>query len=489
MEKKILAKRVLIAAAGSGSGKTTVTCALLLALKNKGLEPVAYKCGPDYIDPLFHKKVAGVESRNLDVFFAKDQGVRSVLSECGDRYAVLEGVMGLYDGQSPEGIQGSCYEIAALTRTPVIVIVDASGIGRTVISLIKGLLTDDGEHLIKGIVLNKISAHFYKKLKPVLEKELSDIRDDVRLLGFFPKDASVALESRYLGLKLPWEVEGVREKAERAATLLSEHADLEGILSVMEAAPALDVKEEAEAGGQPGADGEGLPGGHTPEDGTALRVTPPLTLAVALDDAFCFYYRENLEQFARRGVRIRYFSPLTDQGLPEGTDGILLGGGYPENHLEALSKNRTMRDAIRESILAGIPALAECGGFMYLHRAITDVSGNRYEMAGAFDAECSYAGHLVHFGYLKITDVKEPFASDGLMKSLVGMKGHEFHYFESTKNGDAFRAAAPSGERARNCMIALKNGLFGFPHFYYASDPAFIDAFILRMQEMRRTRS
>ncbi len=461
MDQKITSKRIMIAASGSGGGKTTITCALLRALKEAGLECAAFKCGPDYIDPLWHRAAAGVESGNLDPYFAGEDGVREILAGCEDRYAVIEGVMGIYDGKRPDSLQGSCYEIASITRTPILLAVDASGTGRTVISLIKGVLLDDTEHLIKGILLNRISAGFYERLLPVLKQEIGGIRSDVRIVGFFPKDPAICLESRHLGLHLPWEVEDPGEKTGKAAENLKQHADLDAVIALMEEAPVISA-------------------GALPETGKDADAPGPV-LAVARDEAFCFYYRENLEQFEKRGVTIRFFSPLLDACLPDGTGGILLGGGYPENHLKTLSKNRSMLESIREAIRRGVPSLAECGGFMYLHRAVTDAEGNRYAMAGAFDAECHFAGHLVRFGYLELADVKEPFASDELAGSMVGMKGHEFHYYESSDNGDAFTACAPGGGKSRNCMVVKNGGIWGFPHFYYASAPAFVDAFISRM--------
>ena len=465
MSKKEI-KRVMIAAPSSGSGKTTLTCALLEVLKKRGLDPASFKCGPDYIDPLFHKKVLGIESRNLDTYFSGAQGVRDAVSGCSKKYAVIEGVMGLYDGIRTEGIEGSAYEIACEASSPVILVMDASKTGRTVISLVKGILIDDTEHMVKGIILNKISAAFYGKLKDVLEKELSGIRADVRLLGFFPKDKRIGIVSRHLGLTLPGEIENIREKLSVAAELLEENVDVDAVISIMDMA---------------------LPTEQDSEKKIVTQKNEPdtnLTLAVADDEAFCFYYRENLEAFKERGVRICYFSPLKDEHLPEEADGLLLGGGYPEHHLEDLSKNTSMLESIRNALYAGLPSLAECGGFMYLHKTITDISGKEFKMAGVIDGNCFYTGKLVRFGYIKIQGVNEAFEKDGFFKSLAGMKGHEFHYYESTFNGNAYRAAKPFDEGVRECMTAGNNGIWGFPHFYYASKPEFVDCFVKRMKEV-----
>ncbi len=465
----ISSKRVMLAALSSGSGKTTVTCGLLEVLKKRGLNPVSFKCGPDYIDPMFHKKVLGIDSRNLDTFFWGAYGAFSAMSSVGDGYVVIEGVMGLYDGTGPEGIRGSGYEIASLLETPIILIADASGAGRTMISLIKGVLLDDTQHLIKGIILNRISENFYERIKPVMEKELSEAGYDVKLLGFLPKNSEISIESRHLGLKLPGEIDSIRDKVSVAASMMEKNVDMEELISIMDAAKKLEVKQNF----QKAADaGEG---------------DCDLTLAVASDDAFCFYYRENLELFEEMGVSIKFFSPLNDKELPKECDGILLGGGYPENYLKELSSNKTMLASLKGAMDRGIPSLAECGGYMYLHRSITGTDGDSYEMAGVVDGECTYTGHLVRFGYMEIEELKDSLREDAdpLSKSLVGMRGHEFHYYESSADENAYRAVKPDTGKNWDCMVIKNNGIWGFPHFYYRSNPEFIEQFVKRMREVK----
>jgi len=464
----ILSKRVMLAAPCSQSGKTVVTCALLEALKRKELNPISYKVGPDYIDPMFHKKLLGIDSKNLDTYFAGEAGVRYILSEAGDRHTVIEGVMGLYDGTKVEGLDGSSYAVAAITRTPIILIVDASGVGRTVISTIKGMLLDDEEHLIKGIILNRMTEGFFSKIKPVMEIELSKLRDDIKVLGFFPKNLDICIESRYLGLKLPDEIDNIKKKINIAADILEKNVNMLDILSIMDGAEKLDISDSDE---------------HT----AYVEEGEELTLAVAYDDAFCFYYKENLELFEKAGVKIKYFSPLKDEKIPDKCDGILLGGGYPENYLDVLSQNKAMLTSIRTAIEGGIPSLAECGGFMYLHKEITDKCGDSYEMVGSVDGHCFYTGHLVRFGYMNIEDINTSNSKEGdvLARSLVGMKGHEFHYYDSSSNGENYVAAKPDKARSWNCIVFKNNGIWGFPHFYYNSNPEFINAFIRRMKEVR----
>ena len=458
--------RVMVAGMKSHSGKTLITCGLLEVLRRRDLDPAAYKCGPDYIDPMFHEKVSGIDCRNLDTFLAGTSGVQRLVADCRSHYAVIEGVMGLYDGADMKSGAGSSYEIASVTETPIILIVDASGIGRTVLSLIKGILADDPEHLIRGLILNRCSAGLYRRLQPVLETELRAAGYHVRILGPVPLSDNIRLESRYLGLKLPEEIMDIRDKIRRAADLLEEYVDISGVLELMEKAGQKRIPAEAQV----------------PE---SLLTERPLTLAVARDEAFCFYYKENLDMFEKRGVKIRWFSPLHDGQIPEDADGLLLGGGYPENYLEGLSQNRSMLESIREAVNKGMPSLAECGGFMYLHKAVEDIDGNRFEMAGVIDGECRYSGHLVRFGYMEIDAVnRSDRFGDEFSESLVGMKGHEFHYYDSSCSQDAYVAKKPFRDERWNCIVAGKNGIWGFPHFYYGSDPVFVETFISRMEQI-----
>ncbi len=469
----IRAKRVMLAAMRSGSGKTTITCALLEALKKRDLEPVSFKCGPDYIDPMFHKKVLGIEGRNLDTFFAGQEGVRKILSRAEDKYCVIEGVMGLYDGAKVESLEGSSYEVAEATGTPIILIADAGSCGRTIISQIKGILFDDKAQLIKGIILNKISESFYNSLLSTMEEEIGVFRSDVKILGFFPKSKDISIESRHLGLKLPGEIQNIKNQIEKAGELLEKTVDVHGIFELMDQAESMEIGDNADI----------MSVCKTEDSCSDTDSEKDLTLAVAYDEAFCFYYADNLDMFRENGVKIKFFSPLRDRKLPEDVDGILLGGGYPELYLKELSDNKSMLVSIREAIEKGIPSLAECGGFMYLHKTITDPDGTAIEMVGAIDADCSYSGHLVRFGYMQIAGANDTaLLQDDLSSRLIGMKGHEFHYYDSSFNGDSFIARKPYRDQRWNCIITSGNGIWGFPHFYYPSKPDFITGFIDKMK-------
>ena len=397
----------------------------------------------------------------------------------GGGCAVIEGVMGIYDGADLKSLRGSCYETAIESESPVVLIVDARGTGRTVVSAIKGILQDDREGIIRGLILNRISAGFYESLKEVLEAELKKAGIGTAVLGYMPVTPDLSLDSRHLGLVLPGEIEGFGERVAKAADILEKTAEIDRILEIMDSAS--ELAEDRETGLSSAdrtlfsserfsASSEGVP--YSREN------RPPAVLAVAYDSAFNFYYRENLAMFERRGVKIQYFSPLKDREIPENAAGLLFGGGYPELYLKELSENRSMRHSVKEALKKGLPSLAECGGFMYLHNGITDASGTRYEMVGAVDGECRYTGHLVRFGYMELVRTS---LEDTLYQSFAGMKGHEFHYYDSTVSGNAFMAKKPFRDRRWECMVAGNNGLWGFPHLYYGSCPGAIDSFVERM--------
>lgn len=454
---------ILIAAPRSGSGKTLFTCALLKLFKDMGREPVSFKCGPDYIDPLFHERVQGVTASNLDTYFMDENRLKKSLMQAKGRCAVTEGVMGIYDGVSVESTEGSCYQIAEITDTPVLLIVDAHGAARTLISLVKGILADDEKLLIRGLVLNRISPAFYAKLEPVLKKELSRDYPQVKFLGGIPNDNALKIGSRHLGLDISTPREEVLAGIARMAELIEQNIDIKCLSDIMET--AADIEAEV------------------PERDICTDPDEHPVLAVAMDEAFCFYYKDNFELLKEMGVEIRFFSPIHDKALPEDTAGILLGGGYPEMYLKELSENTEMIKAVGDAIGSGIPSLAECGGFMYLHKYITDTEGKRYTMAGVIDGECTYTGKSVRFGYLQIVSAQD--ADGTLAVELPGMKGHEFHYYDSTLNGDMCTASKPSGTPQWSCMTGNKVSLWGFPHFYYPSAPGMVRKFAECMKEYR----
>lgn len=441
--------RLMIAAPKSGSGKTMITCALLQTLKEKEEPVYACKCGPDYIDPMFHQRVIGVPSRNLDTFFTDEYMTRALLMKdrAENDVVVIEGVMGLFDGLGGIREEGSSYHLATVTETPIVLVVDAKGMGRSVISLIAGFLKYDTFHLIKGIVLNRMSKSYYEVLKPVIEEELG-----IAVLGYFPTEKGLHIESRHLGLRLPHEIEGLKEQVKLVAEKLKATVDIERLLTIAKAAKEL----EKETGS------------------LFVPVTDEKPLiAVAKDEAFCFYYEENLSMLEQLGAELAFFSPLRDREIPKGCHGILLGGGYPELVAEELSRNQSMIASIQQAIENGMPSIAECGGFMYLHENIMQEAGAKISMTGVIPEKCENKGKLVRFGYIEIEDKQGFFMLKGST-----IRAHEFHYYDSTNNGEACMAAKPVTGKKYPCIMAGKNFWWGFPHLYYPSNPAFARHFV-----------
>lgn len=455
-------KRVMIAATKSGSGKTMVTCALLQVLKDHGWKVASYKCGPDYIDPMFHEKIIGVPAKNLDTFFTDEEKTRELFYNSAKTmdFAVFEGVMGLYDGLGGVRKEGSSYHLAEVTKTPIVLVVDAKGMGRSVIPLIAGFLAYDKNHLIQGIILNRISKGYYETLKPLIEKELQ-----TRLIGFLPEKNELHFESRHLGLFLPDEVNHIKEKLQAASELFSQTVSIERIKELAENAeePESDETVTKEAVIKRYTDT-----GYV----KAVRESRP-TIAVAKDEAFCFYYADNIHLLEEYGANITYFSPLRDEKLPEGCHALLIGGGYPELYADQLSANTGMRKAVRNAAENEMPIVAECGGFMYLHSFLKDEKGLCYDMAGVLPAACFYTGTLVRFGYIELREKQKHFLLNG--KSI---RGHEFHYYDSTCNGSDVIAVRPVTGKEYSCIVENKTQWIGFPHLYYPSNPEFARAFI-----------
>ena len=451
-------KRVMIAAPKSGSGKTMVTCALLSVLKKKGYQTVSCKCGPDYIDPMFHEKIIDVPAKNLDTFFTDEEKTRELFQNSAKNmdFAVFEGVMGLYDGLGGVRKEGSSYYLAEVTKTPIVLVVDAKGMGRSIIPLIAGFLNYDEKHLIQGIILNRMSKTYYETLKPLIEEELQ-----TRLIGFLPEKEELHFESRHLGLFLPDEVNHIKEKLQAASELFSKTVSIECIKEIAESAEELEFDEIL-------------------TEGAAVWDSRP-TIAVAKDEAFCFYYADNIRLLEEYGAKIMYFSPLWDEKIPEGCHALLFGGGYPELYAKELSANTKMRETVKNAVENEMPVVAECGGFMYLHSFLKDKEGLCHDMAGVISATCFYTGKLVRFGYIELREKQKNSWLNG-----EGIKGHEFHYYDSTYNGEDIIAVKPMTGKEYTCIIDNKTQWMGFPHLYYPSNPVFARAFVDKARKYKK---
>ena len=429
----------LLAAPRSGSGKTTMTCALLMALKRRGCAPCAFKSGPDYIDPMFHRAVLGVESRSLDLFFSAPETVRTLYARgaAGHGAAVCEGAMGFYDGLGGVSDRASAWHLADTLDLPVLLVVEPKGQSLTLAAELNGLVNFRTPSHIAGILLNNCTARMYALLAPMLEKETG-----LPVLGFLPKLPEAVIGSRHLGLYTAAEVENLQQKLALLADAAEEHIDWPRLLALCEKEPpALLARAE----------------------------TPParVRIAVAQDEAFCFTYAETLEAFRDAGAEVVFFSPLRDTALPENIGGLYLPGGYPELYARELSENTSLLREIKQKIESGLPTAAECGGFLYLGQSLTDAEGQSWPMAGVLPGEAKDAGRLVRFGYAALSADSDSM----LFRAGESFPIHEFHHWDSTANGTALAAKKPVGGAAWRCGFVNEHFYAGFPHLYWAGTP------------------
>lgn len=435
--------RLILAGTGSGCGKTTITCALLQALVNRKLRVGAFKCGPDYIDPMFHSRIIGAKSRNLDLFFFSPNTARYVLAKNSlDRdISVIEGVMGFYDGLSLTGTNASTYEVAQVTDSPVILVVSGKGASLSVLAAIQGFLDFLPGNHIAGVILNQCAQTTYRALEPEIQRRFSG---RVKPLGFFPKLTDCVLESRHLGLVTADEVTDLKEKMGRLAEQAEKSLDIDGIIRLAQGAPDISF------------DPVSLP-----------RFPDPVRIAVAKDPAFCFYYEDSLDVLREMGGELVPFSPLTDEALPDDIHGIYLGGGYPELYAKILSENRSMRASVRSALTRGVPCIAECGGFMYLTEAIGE-----YPMAGFLKGKCFDTGKLTRFGYVTLRAREDCL----LCRAGESIPAHEFHHWDCEDTGASFTAEKASG-KTWNCVHSSEQLYAGYPHFHFLANPNFALSF------------
>ena len=443
MRAAVPAPRVLLAGTGSGCGKTTVTCAVLQALTDRGLRVGAFKCGPDYIDPMFHSRIIGAESGNLDLFFfGGDMARRLLAGGAGQRdVSVIEGVMGYYDGMGLTSTQASAYDLARETDSPAVLVVGAKGASLSLLAVIEGFLRFRPDSHIRGIIFNQCAPAVYAALAEAVRERFGG---RVKPLGYLPPMADCALESRHLGLVTAGEVVDLRDKLRRLACQAEKTVDLDGLLALASCAPALEWEPAA-----------------------PVKFPEPVRVAVAEDKAFCFRYRDSLAVLEELGAELVPFRPLEDRALPEDIHGLYLCGGYPELYARELSENRTMLASVRGALERGVPCIAECGGFMYLTEAIGD-----WPMVGYLPGRCRDTGRLTRFGYVTLTAKRDNL----LCRAGERIRGHEFHHWDAENPGEDFTAEKASG-KFWDCVFATDRLYAGFPHFHFRANPAFAENF------------
>ena len=398
--------RIVLAGTHSGVGKTTLATGLMAALKKRERPIQGYKVGPDYIDPSYHTAATGLPSRNLDRWLLGDHLPSVFAQSAKGSWAVIEGVMGMYDGMSGTAGFGSTADVAKLLQAPIILIVDASSMSRSVAALVHGFASFDPQVNLQGVILNRVKSSAQEK---ILREALSDLQ--IPVLGVLPKEGSLHLPERHLGL-VPVGEGGLLEGfIETLSQLITNHVDLEQVESIMLGAP--DFKE--------------LTHSKTKAVPISTRQTThetKLRLGLAWDEAFLFYYQDALDLAERLNFEITPFSPLHDHALPKDLDGIFIGGGFPELHLDRLSANSSFLDSMRAYAASGKPVYAECGGYMYLGRSITDFEGREVPLVGLIPMKAEMTKRLQGIGYRRGVFREDNF----LGPRGTTVQGHEFHY-------------------------------------------------------------
>jgi cobyrinic acid a,c-diamide synthase len=423
---------IVIAGTHSGCGKTTVACGLMAALTARGFKVQPFKVGPDFIDPTHHTMICGRPSRNLDPYMMGDGGVRDTLARAckGADVAIIEGVMGMYDGLDGTDTCSTAH-VARILGAPVVLVADVGGMSRSANALVKGYSEFDRRVNVAGVIFNRIGSEKHRRM---IRSSLA-----ARALGWIPRSPELNVTDRHLGLKMAGE-DGSMKNAGEA---VEEHCDVEGIVELanMSALRIDDVPEDR----------------HRERD---------VTIGVAMDDAFCFYYRDNLDRLARSGARLEFFSPISDR-LPD-IDAVYLGGGYPELHAEKLFSSRC-RDDIKKAADDGMPIYAECGGLMYLTREIS--CDKEYPMAGVLPARSEMTKRLQALSYVDAVSN----GASGVLKAGLAFKGHEFHYSTVECDGDArFSLKLSRGKGILNGMDGMyaHNTTGSYTHAYFTDEMA-----------------
>lgn len=450
--------RLVIAGTQSGVGKTTLSLGIMGALRKRGVKLQPFKVGPDYIDPQFHRRMTGVASRNLDAYLLEEHTLRGLfLRNTQDKeIAVVEGVMGLYDGIGTQGHQGSTAHVAKLLKAPVVLIINGSGLSNSAAALVRGYRDYDPEVWVAGVIINQVSGEkHYQLLKEIIEENTG-----IPCFGYLSKSQQIGLQSRHLGLIPTEEVEALEEKLQAMASMVEETVDMEGLIALANQA-------------------EPFPGDGFQGENPLGPLEKPLRIGYALDEAFHFYYEDNLDLLRSWGVTLVPFSPLRDPHLPEDLHGLYLGGGFPEVFASQLEANESLRAEIKETLGAGLPFYGECGGYMYLTESITTFEGTTHQMVGILQGKARMTNRLQHFGYNEIQ-----FTHQEVFHSPIGkLRGHEFHRGvveagEPTYAYDAVKIRNDQMIDRWHCGGKKFNGVAGFSHLHFYSNLEFPRAFV-----------
>ncbi|HZR56693.1 MAG TPA: cobyrinate a,c-diamide synthase [Terriglobales bacterium] len=462
-------KAFLVAGTASGVGKTTVALAIMAAFRMRGLVVQPFKCGPDFLDTKHHSQICNRASRNLDTWMLNADANRAVFAHgcVGADLAIVEGMMGLFDGVSGDSEAGSTAEIAKLLNIPVILVVDASKSARSVAAVVRGFEVFDPELNFIGVILNGVAglSHF-RLLEGAIESGCK-----TPVLGWLPHESEIVIPERHLGLEYPCEQAGSQDRVEKLSALAEEHLKLDFLLkSIGDMQPARSVPKQK-------------------------SISASVRIGVARDQAFSFYYEDNLDLLQEAGAEIVEFSPLKDRGLPADLDGLYFGGGYPELYAARLSENFEIQEQVRAFAESNRPIYAECGGLIYLSREISMNSDcpdpnrtslvKKYCMVGLLPLNIEMAVNLINFGYV---DVK--FTSDCLLGPKGTMvRGHSFHFSRIASHDatdTAYKASySLSGEHAVE-GYTRGNLLASYIHLHFGAEPALAENLVRHIRKVKK---
>ena len=455
---------LMLAGTNSNVGKTTATMGIMAAFKAKGCHVVPAKTGPDYIDPMFHQFVTDEASVNLDTWIVDPEQIKTLYARRlkADDLGIVEGVMGLYDGNMSGSEIGSSAVLAKTLGIPVFLIIDGRGMAASAAALVMGYVHYDLDVQIAGVIVNRIkSQSHFELLKKAIETKAG-----VPCVGWIPEDPALTIGSRHLGLIPADELPKLKETVRRAGELTAEHVDLDRMLALSEITPRVGRPD-------PFADRAGA--------------YSDLTIGVAWDRAFNFYYHDNFTALKTLGVNLVPFSPLDDSHLPDGIDGLYIGGGFPEVFGEAFEANTAMRRDLRDKLEAGMPCFAECGGLMVLTESLQNKGGARNDGIGFLPATTIMTERLQHFGYVDI--------AARLGGQRYNFHAHEFHHsrvetFETIPEIYTVTKQKAAGVQTWGGGYIKKHTLAGYPHLHFYADGAddFLIALLDRVRQIKGER-
>jgi cobyrinic acid a,c-diamide synthase len=450
---------LVIGGSHSGVGKTTISLGLMAAFKKRGLKVQGFKVGPDFIDPGHHSRLLGVPSRNLDGWMLSKEYNLATFSQSmsGKNWGIVEGVMGLFDGYDGLSEGGSTAQMAKWLNCPVILIVDASSMARSIAALVHGFQTFDSDLRLAGVIANRVGSQTHARFLAEAMESLPDIA----FLGGLPRTKEISIPERHLGLITSDEDPYPVDLFDKLASLMEEHLELDKLYEL----PVCRMN-----------------GNKAPLPKTSRA---RLRLGVARDEAFCFYYQDNLDLLAHFGADLCFFSPVRDSHLPPDLSGLYLGGGYPELFAQQLGENHSAKSQILAAAQGGMPIFAECGGFMYLTRSI-EVEQRDYAMVGLYPFRTRMLPRRKALGYREVVLKKDSLLGPKGLKA----RGHEFHYSELINGraeiADLYQVSNRKGMRAGPDGFMAYNTLAGYIHFHFGSNPEMAANFVESCREYKK---